>query len=79
MTFWVHFIKKAVKILDFCVFSKVYGSGNIYWVSSDNEWILLNGEMMPKILGYLLMLKFLLSDIRFLALFRHLEESTQFG
>ena len=49
-----------------------------HWLSFIGQEI-LNVEMMPKILGYLLMLKFLLSDIRFLALFRHLEESTQFG
>ena len=44
-----------------------------------NGWILLNVETMPKILHYLIMWKPLLSNIRFSALFRHLEESDQNG
>ena len=40
-------------------------------------WILLKVKMMPKILHYLITLKFLLSNVRFLASFRCLEESTK--
>ena len=39
-------------------------------------WILLNVEMMPKILHYLKTSKLLLSNVRFSASFRRLEEST---
>ena len=45
----------------------------------NNGWILLNVETMPKILHYLLMLKLLLSNIRFSASFRRLEESTHYN
>ena len=41
-----------------------------------NGWIHLNVETMPKILRLLIMLKLLLSNVRFSVLFRHLEEST---
>ena len=40
-------------------------------------WILLNVRTMPKILRYLIKVSTLLSNIRFLASFRRLEESTQ--
>ena len=41
-----------------------------------NGWILLNVEAMLKILHYLIMSKLLLSNVRFSASFRRLEEST---
>ena len=41
------------------------------------EWIRLNIETLPKILRYLIMSKLLLSNVRFSASFRRLEESTQ--
>ena len=39
-------------------------------------WILLNVGMMPKILRYLIKVSTLLSNVRFWALFRRLEECT---
>ena len=39
-------------------------------------WILLNVEMMPKILHYLITSKLLLSNVRFLVSFQQIEEST---
>ena len=47
-------------------------------VIRNNGWILLNVETMPKILRYLITSKLLLSNVRFSALFRRLEESTQY-
>ena len=42
-----------------------------------NGWILLNVGTMLKILHYLIKVSMLLSNVRFSALFRRLEESTQ--
>ena len=42
-----------------------------------NGWILLNVGTMPKILHYLIKVSTLLSNVRFSALFRGLEESAQ--
>ena len=50
----------------------------IYFHNNSNGWILLTVKTMPKILRYLIMSKFLLSNVRFSALFRCLEESTQY-
>ena len=42
-------------------------------------WILLNVGMMPKILRYLIKVSTLLSNVRFSALFRRLEECTHYS
>ena len=58
------------------LFMDTKGSQYFNWILLSYGWILLNIETMLKILHYLITLKLLLSNIRFSALFRHLEEFT---